>query len=125
MEFVIEYTSIHDDGDYIYPDMSDVTIHAPDRDSAIREFHEMYPSGSFVKYHVDAIHLIPHEESTLKYSIELNDNGQYLIKPVDSELIAIAVSKADAQLVCDALNAYHSQDQIIDNDSQQLDLFDN
>ena len=125
MEFVIEYTSIHDDGDYIYPDMSDVTIHAQDRDSAVREFHEMYQSGSFVKYHIGAVHLVPHEGNSLKYSIELGDNGQYLIGSVDSELTAIALTESDAQLVCDALNAYHSQDQKIDKDSQQLDLFDN
>lgn len=125
MEFVIEYTSIHHDGDYYYADMSDVTIHATDRDSAIYEFHEQYPSGHFVKYHIEAIHLIPHEGNTLKYSIELGDNGQYLIGPVDSELIAITLTESDAQLVCDALNAYHSQDQQIDKDSQQLDLFDN
>ena len=124
MEFVIEYTCLHNDGDYIYPDMGDITIHAPDRDSAIREFHEQYPSSSFIKYYIEAVHLIPHKVDNMKYRIENGINSHYLINSTDNdELTAIALNESDAQLVCDALNQYQKKDATEIYNQLQLDLF--
>ena len=137
MEFVIEYTSLHNDGDYIYPDMGDVTIHASDRSGAIKQFHEMYPSSTFISYHIDAVHLIPHQVENQTHHIVKGTNGGFSIKPINSDgnyltnvigdhdLVAIALTESDAELVCDALNAYSKKIDISSGeDSGQLNLFE-
>ena len=137
MEYVIEFTTIHsdsgnfhidtNDGDYLYPDIRDVTIIADSREQAAAEFREQFPDGTFVKHYIDAIHLIPHTVNDKKYQVVLGDDN-YLIKLVDNdELVAITLTETDAKLVCNALNQYHENNIAIENEinQQQLDLFDN